>query len=908
MKKSVETLAQLEFFASFDTEQGKSEESVGGKAGRQATMSEMFDNPEIIPSDQKFAKKVFTSLGYNPIPYGTTFTNTAYEDFKKSFSAEIAPLTQALERSPNPDHGLQVQSKARTIVESKPFSIELQEAFTEAIKDYKSHINEGDFTYCRSSAPSEDGFVASGSGKYDSIPCASTVEDIMNTTRQCVASRFNSTAMLYQIDMKKREKEFDRPLLDLPFAVLIQRLINSDAAGTGMTVDTQSGNPDFIVLNLSYGLGESVVANHVNADKFVISKKRLLEGKYPIVNKTIGSKHQIRRYKTGAPENIEVSDTPKERKLLQCVPDHVAIQTAKMILAWSQLVGYEADCEVAITNKTNEGWRIYFTQIRPITALQVDKKVMITYSVPEEVKSEALVLLQSGEKVGVSKVLPAKIVELQFHDMDEKKLEIHFPRLFKQALDKSGVHYTCDEYGNLISVDEAIAFITEITYPFMEPYLKLCAVILTKYGGQDGHTPIFCRENYIPGGVAIESLFERLKSGQIVTVDTTTATPVVYEDVITFDVTKTKLENLPISPIPLGLILGDVSSALYEAHIRNFAENNAGQDVELMRMEFAMKALDIHPLALVHFHDLEQICHEVCQNKPDDLKVGLEQIAEVKSRITDLSIEYASPLDWGIDRLAYAMATYASAFHRGKVTVRTSDFKSTEYRGLKLGFLFEPYESDAMLGYRGCERYTSGNYPAAFRSLECAAYNKVYNEWGYTNIVFEFPFVREEAELLKAKEIFAQGGLVEGKNGLLIAMMTEIPDNFIRARQYFPHVDMQKIGGNDAIQLTKGKGRDKGGKNPDDNEALKALITLYTPQRNDYFKETGKYVPIGFCGNQPSTDPEFARWLYENGIDSIGVMADALISTLYAITNTPMNGSVSIVRHYSNGTIKELVA
>jgi pyruvate,water dikinase len=429
------------FFAPFEHKDGQNEHLVGGKAGRQALMSSLFDDISLIPENLVFARKVFGSLGYNPIPYGTTFTSAGYNEFKKSFAEKVRPIIESFEADPNPDFGLEVETQCKEIVMQSEFSPELEGAFRQAFASYIAHLLPGDFTYLRSSAPSEDGFEASGSGKYDSIPSVTEVSKVLDVIKLCAASRFNSTALDYQVGMREREEEFRKPLLDLPFAVLIQRMINSKAAGTVMTTDTQSGNPDFISINLSYGLGESVVANLVNPDKFTVSKKRLLAGKYAIVDRNIGSKETTRQFKEGAHENIEVSETPLELQRVQCVPDAVVHQVAKMCLAWADIVGYDADIEVSLTHSSDQGWRVYFTQIRPVTAMKVDKTTLVTYTIPHGLNTAAKVISKHGEKVGVSKIVSAKVVEIKFHGLDEDALKVNFAKMFKQALRAAGVDF-----------------------------------------------------------------------------------------------------------------------------------------------------------------------------------------------------------------------------------------------------------------------------------------------------------------------------------------------------------------------------------------------------------------------------------------------------------------------------------
>ncbi len=236
---------------------------------------------------------------------------------------------------------------------------------------------------------------------------------------------------------------------------------------------------------------------------------------------------------------------------------------------------------------------------------------------------------------------------------------------------------------------------------------------------------------------------------------------------------------------------------------------------------------------------------------------------------------YASPKDFFVEKMAEGISTLAAAFWPKPVIVRLSDFKSNEYRNLIGGELYEPLEENPMIGWRGASRYISPNFKDCF-TMECEALKRARDDKGLKNVEIMIPFVRTVSELQAVIQELESHSLKRGVDGLRIIMMCEIPSNALLADQFLEHIDGFSIGSNDMTQLTLGVDRDSGLMQhsfDERDEAVKVMLKMAIQA----CRKANKYV--GICGQGPSDYPELAKWLAEEGIESISLNPDTVIDT-----------------------------
>jgi pyruvate,water dikinase len=239
------------------------------------------------------------------------------------------------------------------------------------------------------------------------------------------------------------------------------------------------------------------------------------------------------------------------------------------------------------------------------------------------------------------------------------------------------------------------------------------------------------------------------------------------------------------------------------------------------------------------------------------------------------TVAYPDKVQFYVDNLAQGIARIAAAFFPREVIVRMSDFKSNEYANLVGGALYEPAESNPMIGWRGASRYYDPDFEPAF-GLECRAILKVRNEMGLTNVKVMIPFCRTVEEGRKVLATMSRHGLRRRENGLEVYMMVEIPSNVILMDRFVEVFDGFSIGSNDLTQLTLGLDRDSSlvaHLYDERNEAVRRLLRQAVSAAHAAGRK------IGICGQAPSDFPEIARLLVECGIDSMSLNPDTVVKT-----------------------------
>jgi pyruvate,water dikinase len=421
----------------------------------------------------------------------------------------------------------------------------------------------------------------------------------------------------------------------------------------------------------------------------------------------------------------------------------------------------------------------------------------------------------------------------------------------------SGTVSIIPDASQMSRVKKGDVLVTDMTDPNWEPVMKLAAAIVTNRGGRTCHAAIIARELGIPAVVGCGDATRRLKDGQAVTVSCADGdTGSVFEGLLPFEVSTRERGEMPRIPVKIAMNVGNPQLAFEFAQLPN-----AG--VGLARLEFIINnEIGVHPKACLEHEKL-----------PPDLKAKLLQKTK----------GYADPRTFYREKLVEGVATIAAAFWPKPVIVRLSDFKSNEYKKLLGGERYEPDEENPMLGWRGASRYIAPDFRECFE-LECAAMRKVREELGLTNVELMVPFVRTVGEARDVIELLKKNGLERGKNGLRVVMMCELPSNAILAEEFLELFDGFSIGSNDLTQLTLGLDRDSGlvaGSFDERDAAVKAMLAMSIRA----CRKHGKYV--GICGQGPSDHPDLARWLMEQGIDSLSLNPDTVVSTWMALAETP---------------------
>jgi pyruvate,water dikinase len=397
--------------------------------------------------------------------------------------------------------------------------------------------------------------------------------------------------------------------------------------------------------------------------------------------------------------------------------------------------------------------------------------------------------------------------------------------------------------------------VSDMTDPDWEPVMKRAAAIVTNRGGRTCHAAIIARELGIPAVVGCGDATARIRDGDLVTVSCAEGdTGVIYEGRLDFEQQRIELDALPPSPVRIMMNVGNPDRAFDFSSIPNHG-------VGLARLEFIInRMIGVHPRALLEFATLEP---------------------GVRDQVRRQMAGYDDPVGFFVEKLTEGIASIAAAFAPQPVIVRLSDFKSNEYANLIGGRQYEPHEENPMLGFRGASRYTDPAFRPCFE-LECRALRRVRDEIGLDNVQVMVPFVRTVAEARRVVELLAQNGLERGRNGLKLIMMCELPTNALLAREFLEHFDGMSIGSNDMTQLALGIDRDSAIVAPlfdERDPAVKALLSMAIRA----CRETGKY--IGICGQGPSDHPELARWLVDQGIDSLSLNPDTVVETWLYLAN-----------------------
>ena len=629
-------------------------------------------------------------------------------------------------------------------------------------------------------------------------------------------------ASLYNARAISYRNDFGIDESDIALSAGVQRMVRADSAASGVmfTLDTDSGHRGVVYVTAAWGLGENIVQGHVIPDGFHVHKDRLAAGFRPLVGKTLGAK-ELRMFYDEHGGRIRNERTTDADRARFCIDDGEVLDLAR----WA----------VAIED--------HYTAVHGTpTPMDIEwakdgrtGELFIVQARPETVHSNRTV--STARRV--------------YHLRERGTVRCQGLAVGDRIA--AGTTRVVADPSDMAALQPGEVLVAETTDPDWEPIMKRAAALITERGGRTSHAAIVARELGIPAVVGVAGARAALGSGSEVTVSCAEGEAgTVYDGLLAFDIEEIDTAELPETRTRVMVNLGDPAAAYRTAMLPT-----AG--VGLARMEFIFAGhVGVHPLALLH---------------PDALDPA------TRSEVQRVTAGYDDPAHFLVDRVALGAGTLAAAFWPRPVIVRFSDFKTNEYANLLGGEGFEPTEENPMIGWRGASRYYHPDYRAGFE-LELAAIRRVRNDFGFTNLKVMVPFCRTPAEGRQVIEVMAANGLHQGENGLEVYVMTEIPANVLQADEFAEVFDGFSIGSNDLTQLTLGVDRDSdlvAGLFDERSPAVMRSCAMAIASA----KANGRR--IGICGQAPSDYPEFTAFLVEQGIDSISVTPDVVVSTIVTV-------------------------
>ncbi|MFX1258190.1 MAG: phosphoenolpyruvate synthase [Promethearchaeota archaeon] len=745
-------------------------------------------------------------------------------------------------------------SNIRYVIEQAKIPDSLADEILEAYRNLVEKIGTESTFAIRSSATAEDLPDASFAGQQDTHLNISGENEVLEYVLKDMASVFTTRATMY-----RERAGFDHFAVKL--SVGIQEMAGGlggvKASGVMFTEDPDSGNNNVVVIRGTWGLGELIVQGIEKGDEFIVFKH---SPKLRIIRRELVKKNRMMIFDPEKKVGTITIQVSEERQNQFCLTEEQVLILAENAIKIRKHYGIPMDIEWALSNNN----KIYIVQARPETVHSQKgdtEEIFYLLEDPEKLINEGLLIENSGtaigRRIGYGKI---KIVETIN--------EAHF-------------------------LEEGDILITEETNPDWTSYMQNLGGVITERGGPTCHAAIVSRELNIASIVGADNIVDICKEKQregildTITIDCSEGEPRIWMKQVEYDYDTIEFALLPRTTtqvlVNLGIPKGALSSGKYP------------DGTGLARLEFIINdEIQMHPNALIDFEALLMRYDILIEQKKrienikksdlyykDPFNEEIRRLKQTLDKIRELTIGYDNKEEYYVDKLAEGIATIAAGVWKklpnseiAPCIVRLSDFKTNEYANLIGGWIYEGDENNPMLGFRGASRYVSDDFQNAF-ILELRAIAKA-RSWGLTNIIPMIPFCRTPEEAKGIEDIMLSEGLIRGKDGLQIYVMAEIPSNIICADIFCDYFDGFSIGSNDLTQLIYGAGRD--------NEKLIPLSKEYNYITNsESIRRAVSHLikiahehnrKVGICGQAPSDDPEFLRFLVRENIDSISLNFD----------------------------------
>lgn len=511
-----------------------------------------------------------------PVPNGFCVTAQAYYYFleKSGLRRQLDKLLNGLNPEDNKKlNKVSRETKKAVLAAKMPEDLgkEIEEAY---------HTLGGMAVAVRSSATAEDLPGASFAGQQATYLNIEGKKEVVKAVQACYASLFEARAIYYRIINK-----FDH--MKVGISVPVQNMVESEKSGIMFTVDPVTENPDNLVIEGGFGLGEAIVSGSVTPDRYTVNKHD-----FSIVNKEVNKQDwQIVKNSHGIGDKHV--NLPADKKQEQKLTDEEIVAVAKLGAAIEGHYGKPQDTEWGI-----EKGQVYFVQSRPITTL--GKKA--------EGEGQAAQAQPAADQGGGVDITHAEVI-------------------LKGAAASLGAAFgpvkIIHKPTEIDKVLQGDVLVTEMTTPDFVPAMRRAAAIVTDTGGRTCHAAIVSRELGIPCVVGTGTATHTLQNSEVITVDG--AKGMVYKGKVSIatkpaDVLANKpgvggtamVQDIPITGTKVYVNLG-------EPHLAAEVAAQPVDGVGLLRAEFMIAGIGEHPRAMYEQGRGEEFV--------DKLSEGLQTIA-----------------------------------------------------------------------------------------------------------------------------------------------------------------------------------------------------------------------------------------------------------------------------------------
>ncbi|RLI47420.1 phosphoenolpyruvate synthase [Candidatus Bathyarchaeota archaeon] len=500
-----------------------------------------------------------------PVPPGFAVTAQAYKKFitETGIAEKIyKTIEETVTDVETPSQFEEASRKVRKIIETTPMPNEIEEAIKKAYKKLSKKTKLTNVLVAvRSSATAEDLPGASFAGQQETYLNVRGADDLVQKTIRCWSSLFTPRAIFYRT---RKGFKHEQVLI----SVGVQKMVNAKAAGVMFTINPVTGEPNQIVIEGNWGLGESVVSGAVTPDDYILDKETLKVIEKKIQKKTV---EYIRDPKTG--KTIH-ADVPPKRQEQPCLTDEEIAKLGELAKRVEKLYGGQPqDIEWAIDKDLPFPENIFIVQSRPETVWSVKK-------VPSEIEAPKPSTPATG---------PAELKVVVKGIAAGKR---------DTVIGTAKVVLTPEDASTLMKKGDIL--VTTMTNPDYVPFMRLSGAIVTDKGGITCHAAIVSRELGIPCIVGTENGTKMLVTGKEYTVDARSG--VVYEGALEYmkptapTPTATGSVQLASAPVTATKILLNLGVPDMIEQYKDLPFDGIG----LMRIEFILASyIGEHPLYLL---------------------------------------------------------------------------------------------------------------------------------------------------------------------------------------------------------------------------------------------------------------------------------------------------------------------